>query len=190
MGDPKQQRRKYQKPSHPWERARIDTERVILEDYGLKNKKEIWKMQSKLRNITSQIKKIIGMPAEKSEALKGSLQKKLVTLGLIQGAMPLEDAMNLSVNNIMDRRLQTLVYKKGMARSIGQARQFISHAHIVVGGRKITAPSYLVSVEEEPSIGFVANSSLFSQDHPERVVIEKKPKPKRKKVEKKRNERR
>ncbi len=126
-------------------------------------------MKSQLKNITAQIKQLIGMPAEKSELLKGKLQKKLVTLGLIEQSTPIEDAMNLSVNDLMKRRLQTLVLKKGLARSIDQSRQFITHEHISVSGKKITAPAYLVHIGEESTISFASNSGLNSADHPERI---------------------
>ncbi len=173
MGDPKKQRKKYGPPSHPWQKERIEAERGIFTNYGLKNKREIWKMQSGLKKITSQIKKLIGMPPEKSAALTADLQKKLIALGLLKEAKPLEEAMNLTLHDIMDRRLQTMVYKKGLARSVRQARQFVVHEHILVGGKKVTAPSYIVPVSEEPTIGFAAGSSLSSLNHPERAPLEK-----------------
>ena len=74
----------------------------------------------------------------------------------------------------MERRLQTMVFRKGLARSIKQSRQFITHRHIAINNSIITAPSYIVSIAEEPLINFVARSSLISADHPERVRKEEK----------------
>ena len=51
MGDPKKQRKKYTTPRHPWQRDRLDEERQLLKDYGLKNKKELWKFESLLRKF-------------------------------------------------------------------------------------------------------------------------------------------
>ena len=81
----------------------------------------------------------------------------------------LEDILGLSMKDLCERRIQTVVLKKNLARSIKQARQFITHEHILVGDRKITSPSYLVNDAEELMIKFSDSSSLVSEDHPERV---------------------
>lgn len=69
-----------------------------------------------------------------------------------------------------------MVFKKGLARTPLQARQLVIHEHIVVGDKKINAPGYLVSVDEESQITFDVKSSFFSADHPERVVVKKEKK--------------
>ena len=40
MGDPRKLRKKYYPPSHPWQKIRIDEEKILMKDYGFKNKKE------------------------------------------------------------------------------------------------------------------------------------------------------
>jgi len=169
MGSPKKPRRKYSKPSHPWQKARIEAERILFKEYGLRNKKEIWKATSLLRNFTHQTKKLIIGKSAQAEIEKDHLLKRLFSLGLLGEGAKLEDVLSISVKNLLDRRLQTLVYKKRLARTIQQARQFIVHRHIVVGDRTIVMPSYLVTREEEAFIGFTSKSALFNQDHPERV---------------------
>ena len=72
----------------------------------------------------------------------------------------MEDVLNLTLKDVMERRLQTLVVRKQMANSMMQSRQFITHEHVAVGARKITAPSYLVSVNEEPLIKMADQISL------------------------------
>jgi small subunit ribosomal protein S4 len=134
-------------------------------------------MQTMLKNITSQIKMIIGMPEEKGQVLSERLVKKLIRLGLIGAGTSLTEAMNLTLQNLLNRRLQTLVFKKEMAKSMKQARQFITHEHILVGGKKVTAPGYIVPIAEESSIAYVENSALFNPDHPERALPEKAPAP-------------
>ena len=99
---------------------------------------------------------------------------------LIKQTAQLDEVLSLKINNIMERRLQTMVFRKGLAKSVNQARQFIIHGHINVGGKSISSPSYLVRSHEEASIAFDEASSLFNQEHPERqqkqeVVIEKVP---------------
>ena len=152
MGDPKKQRKKFSKPSHPWQKERIEAEKKILKQYGLRRKYEIWKMDSMLKKFLHRAKTIIGERTQQSELEKKQLLSRLYLLGLLKKDSKMEDVLNLSLKDILERRLQTLVYRKELAKSALQARQFITHEHIAVGDRKITSPSYLVSIEEEPKI--------------------------------------
>lgn len=170
MGDPRRPRKKYDTPLHPWRRERIESERIIKKEYGLKNKKELWKMESQLRGFFRQAKKIISKDTKQSKIEKEALLTKLLRYNLItQGAKP-EDILTINLKNLLDRRLQTQVYRQGLARSIGQARQFVVHGHIFVGDRKLTVPSYLVSSDEENKIMFDSLSTLFNVEHPERAI--------------------
>ena len=152
MGDPKKQRKKFSNPSHPWQKERIDAEKEILKQYGLRRKYEIWKMDSMLKKFLHRAKTIIGERTSQSEMEKKQLLDKLYLLGLLKKDSKVEDVLNLTLKDILERRLQTLVCRKHVARTMMQARQFITHECIEVGKRKVTAPSYLVSIEEEPHI--------------------------------------
>ena len=152
MGDPKKQRKKFSKPSHPWQKERIEAEKKILKQYGLRRKYEIWKIDSMLKKFLHRAKTIIGERTQQSELEKQQLLSRLYLLGLLKKDSKIEDVLNLSLKDILERRLQTLVYRKELAKTAIQARQFITHEHIAVGDRKITSPSYLVSIEEEPKI--------------------------------------
>ncbi|MBU3941853.1 MAG: 30S ribosomal protein S4 [Nanoarchaeota archaeon] len=174
MGAPKKQRKKYSTVLHPWQKARIEEEAILLREYGLKNKTEIYKMRSILKGFADQAKNLITSKTKQAEKERIALLNKLSNLGFITKTGNVDDVLDLSINDILDRRLQTLVYKKAMARSIGQARQFIVHEHIVLGNKIITVPSYLVPVEEENLISFIANSKLSDSDHPEREILTKK----------------
>jgi len=77
--------------------------------------------------------------------------------------------LGLTINDVLDRRLETVVFKKGFARTCKQARQFILHGHVLVGGKKLTSPSHLVTVDEEARIEFMPTSSLADPEHPERA---------------------
>lgn len=180
MGAPKKQRKKYSTALHPWQKARIEEEAVLLREYGLKNKTEIYKMRSILKGFADQAKNLITSKTKQAEKERIALLNKLSNLGFITKTGNVDDILDLNINDIMDRRLQTLVYKKAMARSVKQARQFIVHEHITVGNKKITNLSYLVPVEDEQSISFVANSKLADSEHPEREVLVKKTKKPRK----------
>ena len=58
MGDPKFSRRSYDTPSHPWQGERIKAEVVLVNQYGLKNKTEVWKAQTILRNFRGQSREL------------------------------------------------------------------------------------------------------------------------------------
>lgn len=170
MGDPKRQRKRYSTPMHPWQMARIDDERVIKKDYGLKNKKEIWRMDSKLKTFKSQVKKLIAGSGPQVEKERGALMKKLNSLGLIGENADLSSALGITLKDFMERSLQAVVFRKKLARTIKQARQFITHEHIRVGEKKVTSPSYLVTKDEEAIVGIDKSSGLSNPEHPERIV--------------------
>lgn len=175
MGDIKKQKKKFNSPSHPWQKSRIDEEKALFKEYGLKNKREIWKMNSIIKKFYKQAKKLTTIQTKQSEIERAQLLSKLHSLALLEKDSKLEDVLTITLKDIMNRRLQTLVFKRNLARSVKQARQFISHNHIYISGKNITSPSYLVSREEEASINFGTGSALSNPDHPERAVEEKKP---------------
>ncbi|MBI2659877.1 30S ribosomal protein S4 [Candidatus Woesearchaeota archaeon] len=155
MGDPRKLRKKFSKPSHPWQKERIDEEKGIIKQYGLRRKYEIWKMDSMLKKFLNRAKTIIGERTEQSEIEKKQLLDRLNLLGLLKKESRVEDVLNLKLRDILERRLQTLVCRKQIAKTMMQARQFITHEHIAVGTRKITTPSYLVSINQESQIRLV-----------------------------------
>ena len=142
MGDPRKLRKKYSKPKHPWQAARIAAERPLMHEYGLKNKKEIWKAQSSLKKFTNQAKLLSTIKNEHQEREKQQLINRLIKLGLLEKWKDREDVLGLNLRNILDRRLQTLAFKKGLAKTANQARQLIVHGHVAINGQKITVPSY------------------------------------------------
>ena len=173
MGDPKKNRATYSGPRHPWERARIDEEKELLRDYGLKNKKEIWKESSFIKKIKKQVVALNSVVGEAADQQKEELILKLKELKLIDETQTLDDALNLTIKDVMERRLQTQLVRVGLARSMKQARQFIVHGHVMVNGKKITSPSYMVSRTQGTLIEFIQNSTLHDPEHPERKVVEK-----------------
>ncbi|MBI1969904.1 30S ribosomal protein S4 [Candidatus Woesearchaeota archaeon] len=173
MGDPRRVRKKFQTPSHPWQKERIEKEHTLTKEYGLKNKRELWKMASIARSFTTQAKRLSVLNTPQARKEEKQVLTRLQHYGWIKPNATLDDVLGLTVNSILERRLQTLVFKKNLAKSIDQARQFIVHRHILVGKRKITVPSYLVPLAEETAITFAENSKLQNPEHPERKVMEK-----------------
>jgi ribosomal protein S4 len=85
----------------------------------------------------------------------------------------LDKVLGLSLKNLLDRRLQAFMLRKSYARTMKQARQFITHGHVLVDKKKVTFPSYFVTLKEESLIEFMPKSGLSREDHPERVQIDK-----------------
>lgn len=182
MGDPKKQRKKYSKPIHPWQKTRIDEEKKLTEEYGFKNKKEIWKMNSILNKYKHQAKRLIALSPKQAEIEKKQLIQKLFSLGITGENAKIDDILSLSLKDLIERRLQTRIFRMNLARSIKQARQFITHNHIMIGDNIITSPSYLVKKTEESLIKFVPSSTFSDPEHSERKILEKNLKNKEKNV--------
>lgn len=172
MGHIKKQRKKIERPSHPWEAVRIEEEKPYMKDYGLGKKEELWKAKSILGSFKKQAKMLIAREDEQGKKEEKQLIEKLARLGLIEKNSKLEDILGLDLKKVMERRLQTQVTKLGMARTPKQARQFIVHRHILVNNQKVSVPSYLV--KDNDKISFVGSSTLAREDHPERAIKEKK----------------
>lgn len=175
MGDPKFARKHYATPPHPWDGVRISEENQIIRKYGLKNKRELWKTQTVLRDIRHQARELQARQrSEDEQALKEveQLLERLKRIGLLHGKADLNDVLSLEVESMLTRRLQTQIYLKGLAMTIKQARQLIVHGHIMVNDRKVTVPSYLVKDSEADLIAFYSSSPFTSELHPERAAAD------------------
>jgi small subunit ribosomal protein S4 len=183
MGDPRKQRKKYSGPQHPWNRARIEEEKVLITEYGLKNKTELWKATSKLSSFKKQAKTLTAAKSKQAEKEKELFLIKLTKLSLLSENATLDNVLDISIKDLLERRLQTIVYRKGLARSVKQARQFIVHEHIFFDGQKMNVPSFLVKAGQEVQIEFDARSALSDPEHAERKLKELEPKIDEKKAE-------
>ena len=173
MGDPRKFRKKYSPPNHPWQKARIDEEKALKKEYGIPSNTEIWKMVSILKDYKDRVKKLVPQVGKQAEVEKAQLLAKLQSLSLLQTDEGLDKVLSLTLKNVLDRRLQSLLLKRGLARTMKQARQMITHEHVLVGNKKITAPSYLVDIAEEGNISFHTSSPFTDSMHPERAVVKK-----------------
>lgn len=152
MGDPKKPKKKYKKPGHPWEAERIREEAKLRKEYGLTSKKEIWKMSSKLRNWHQQARKIVSFQEEQRKEAEKALVSKLNQLGILQKEAHVDDILALNIRDILERRLQTQLYKRGLVNSIKQARQFVLHNKVMVNTKIISSPAYLVRSADKISL--------------------------------------
>ena len=153
----KRQRKKYEKPLRPWDKTEIEVEKKLKKDYGLRRKREIRVAESILRNYRRIAR---SLAAKKDKDKEKILLDKLIKMGLINPDASLDNVLALNVEKILDRRLQTLVYKKGLCHSLGQSRQFIVHGHIALDGRRVRWPSLIVPLSEESKISFYEKSKI------------------------------
>ena len=179
LGDPKFSRRLYDKPTHPWRAARIESEFKVQKKYGLKSKRELWKAQSHLRRFRFQARQLqarLRLQDAQAEMETKTLLSRLVRLGILpEGAVSIDDVLGLSVEDLLKRRLQTLMFTRGLAHTAGQARQWIVHGHVSVDGRRVTIPGLLVPRQLEQTISFAQRSPLTSDMHPMRRREEEEP---------------
>lgn len=142
----KRKHKGYSKPKRPFDKARIEEEAGIKEEYGLKNKVEIWRANSEIRSIREKAKKLISASPDKQKAFFDRLKK----VGL--KANSVSDVLSLDKSDYLNRRLQTIVFRKKLANSPKHARQMIVHKKILVNGNAVDSPSYVVPIEFEEKI--------------------------------------
>jgi len=161
----KKQKKKFEKPLRPWDKTRIEEERKIIQNYGLRRKREIWKAESILRNYRRIARNLAAKIDKEKEKI---LLDKLFRIGLISRDANLDDVLALTIEKLLERRLQTLVFKKGLVSTLKQARQFIVHGHVTVDGRIVKWPSMIISILEENKI------NLYEKNKIKGVKVEKK----------------
>lgn len=166
MGDPKKQRKKYDTPRFPWQIDALEAELKLLGQYGLRNKREIWRHKTLLSKYRGIGRSLLGMSVVERRIQEKQILDKLHRLGILPDAAALDDVLDLTLEDILGRRLQTLVFQRGLAKSIQQSRQLITHGHIAIEGRRVSSPSYLVLKDEETKITYTPKSPLTNPDHP------------------------
>ncbi len=171
MGLPRKHRKKFASHKKRWDKNTIVEEATLSNDYALKNKKEIRKVELKLSKY-KKIAKSLNRNAQtkESEQAKNFIDKLKKAGFLDLDAHSLDAVLDITIRDLLERRLSNLLYKKKLARTPSQARQFIIHRHVKVNGRTVNSPSYLVTLAEEPTIEFKANSSVANEQHPERIL--------------------
>merc|ERR1711881_617579 len=98
-----------------------------------------------------------------------ALLRRMRRLGLLaENEKKLDYVLGLTTAKIMERRLQTKVFKLGLAKSIHHSRCLIRQRHIRVGRQICNIPSLLVRLDSEKHIDF-ALTSPFGGGRPGRV---------------------
>jgi small subunit ribosomal protein S4 len=148
----------YSRPKRPFDKARIEEEGEIVEEFGLKNKREIWKADAKIKSIREKAKKLISSKPEEQRALFNKLNK----IGLKVDSI--SSVLSLDKKDYLRRRLQTIVVAKKLASTPKQARQLITHKKVFVDGKAVDSPSYVVPVELENKIKLKEKKKLKKKE--------------------------
>ncbi len=145
----RQQRKQYETPERAWQEDRIEREKELRQRYGLANKREVWKAQSTVRKFRRQARRL---NAEEDPEQEEELLDKLQRLGILEDDAALEDVLDIDIEDVLGRRLQTVVERRGLASTPKEARQLVSHGHIMIDDHVVNVPGYLVSAAEEDSL--------------------------------------
>jgi len=152
MGDPKKSRKIFRRPRQIWTTEQLSSELFLIGSYGLRSKGELWKAQTKVADIRNQARELLALTVEQRQAQETKLLNFLYKIGLVKESATLDDILNLKLEDILERRLQTIIMKKGISKSPQQSRQLVVHGHVSIGDRTINIPSYIVKKEEESQI--------------------------------------
>ena len=171
MGDPKKQRKKYETPRFRWRKDILQEELKLIGQYGLRNKHELWRHKTTLSTARGIARSLIGKPPEERTKMENELLTRLKKLGILADTSALDNVLDLSIEDLLERRLQTLVFRKGLTRTIFQARQLITHGHITIGTRRVTVPSYTVAKAEEDLVMYSPQSTIINEAHPLRQSL-------------------
>lgn len=175
MGDPKYPSRVWKRPKRPLNYDFMMEDLNTLGIYGLKNKRELWKARTELSRVRHQARSLLALRQEIREQKEPILMKSLVRIGLVRDGATLDDVLNLDINTMLSRRLQTIVQRKFSFKTPYQARQAIVHGHVTIGDRIITVPSYTVKVDEESHISLSPKIVERLQAKPEPAPVEAAP---------------
>jgi len=173
MGHPRKRHKQYSTPKHPWQAERLAAEGELVKTYGLRNKREVWTAESVLRKYRRATRRLLAESAAGNftghiETEANQIIARLQRFNIMPADTELTDILTFEVKDVLERRLQTQVYRQGLAHTMRQARQFITHGHIAVGGHKVTIPSYLVSMKAAMQIDYYGSSPIAHETHPER----------------------
>ena len=170
MGDPKRTRKSYVTPRHPWRRDQLELELHLIGDFGLRNKRELWRYKTMLSEVRGIARSMLSSTGEERERREAEYISKLSRIGVLSESASIDEVLDLDIRDLLERRLQTVVFRRGMAKSLYQARQLVSHGHVSVAGKVVSVPGYIVKRDEEAKLKFFAHSPLSKADHPIRKI--------------------
>ena len=152
MGSPKRIRKKYDKSKLVWDTARINEVHSLMRKYGLKNARELLIAENELDRIRKNAREVLSGRA--SEEMAKSLIQRLARYNIVKPDASIEDLLTINVEALLARRLQSLIVEKGLAKSMRQARQLVTHGFIAINSVKVSSPGYMVQASEENAISY------------------------------------
>ncbi|MHA3964796.1 MAG: 30S ribosomal protein S4 [Candidatus Thorarchaeota archaeon SMTZ1-45] len=170
MGDPRKQKKKYVAPKKPFDSDRFEQELEMVGIYGLRNKKELWKHRTELSNYRRQARHLLALPVSERAQQERELVDKIARLGILTTEPTLDHVLDLTMENLLERRLQTIVFRKGLASSMHHARQLVTHGHIALDAARVNTPQRIITVAEEDRIQYSDKSALNDASHPARIA--------------------
>merc|ERR1712058_177356 len=151
----------YTTPRRPFEKARLDQELKLIGEYGLRNKREVWRVKYSLAKIRSAARELLTLEEKAPKRLfeGNALLRRLVRTGVLSDdRMKLDYVLGLKIEDFLERRLQTQVFKLGLAKSIHHARVLIKQRHIRVRKQVVNVPSFIVRLDSQKHIDFSLKS--------------------------------
>jgi small subunit ribosomal protein S4 len=167
LGGIRKPKKKYVAPGHPWQKTRLAEELIYVGEYGLRNKRELWRYRTLLARFRGAARDLVALPTEKRGVQESQLLGRINRLALIDKHSQLDDILDLTIRDILERRLQSQVLRQGLAKTMHHARQLIVHGHISLDGHRVTSPGMLLYRDLEKKLEYTPNSPYRNPNHPE-----------------------
>ncbi|MFX1300131.1 MAG: 30S ribosomal protein S4 [Promethearchaeota archaeon] len=167
MGGIRKPKKKYVAPGHPWQKTRLADELIYVGEYGLRNKRELWRHRTMLARFRGTARDLVALPVESRESREKELLNHVNRLSLIDEKSQMDDILNLTIRDILERRLQTQVVRQGLAKTMHHARQLIVHGHIALDKNRVTSPGMLMHRDQEKTLTYTPDSPYRQPNHPE-----------------------
>ncbi len=170
MGDPRKQKKKYVAPKKPFDSDRFEQELQLIGTYGLRNKRELWKHRTILSHYRRNARQMQALAPSEREQQERELITKLTRIGILTTEPTLDRVLDLTLEDVLERRLQTIVFRKGLASSMHHSRQLVTHGHIALDGARVNTPQRIITAAEEERLQYTNKSPLNDMSHPARIA--------------------
>jgi small subunit ribosomal protein S4 len=170
MGDPRKQKKKYIAPKKPFDSDRFEQELQLIGTYGLRNKRELWKHRTILSHYRRNARQMQALAPSEREQQERELITKLTRIGILTTEPTLDRVLDLTLEDLLERRLQTIVFRKGLASSMHHSRQLVTHGHIALDGARVNTPQRIITAAEEERLQYTNKSPLNDMSHPARIA--------------------
>merc|ERR1712025_121186 len=156
-------RKTYSTPNRPYEKERLNGELKLIGEYGLRNKREVWRVKLTLAKVRKAARVLLTLDEKDPKRLfeGNALLRRLLRIGVLdEGKQKLDYVLGLKIDDFLQRRLQYQVFKNGLAKSVHHARVLIKQRHIRVRRQVVDVASYVVRLDSQKHIDFSHRSPL------------------------------